>query len=108
MSKRKNRNSHKNKITKHHLTPKCRGGHADAWNILNIYRDKHDVWHTLFKERTLEEAIILLKRVQRMKDRQRREAKCTRADYADENSTAEGLDSNSRAINSTRARNASS
>lgn len=61
--------------TRHHLTPKChyRGGYKPAINspenILLIYRDKHDAWHRLFKEATLEEVIGLLTRVARMKKR---------------------------------------
>jgi len=65
----------KRRKTKHHLTPRCRykRGYRPVMNspsnLLSLYRDKHQAWHSLFKEATIEEAIKLLKRVCRMKRR---------------------------------------
>ena len=56
-------------LTRHHLTPHSRGGQGTPENILWIYRDKHDVWHKLFGNFTLEESITILQRVARMKGR---------------------------------------
>jgi hypothetical protein len=55
--------------TKHHLTPKCRGGGNEASNLLTLWNDKHELFHMLFGKKTLPEIIALLKRVQRMKRR---------------------------------------
>ena len=54
-------------LTRHHLTPKTRNGKDTPENILYIYRNKHDVWHTLFGNLTLQEVIKLLLRVERAK-----------------------------------------
>lgn len=58
------------KLTRHHLTPKSRGGNGSAKNILYIHRNKHDVWHILFGNATLEEAALLLFRIAKMKGRE--------------------------------------
>lgn len=57
--------------TQHHITNKCRGGTKEAWNILWIYKEKHFIWHKLFKNSDLDEAIELLRRVRRLKNRQK-------------------------------------
>lgn len=51
-----------NRITKHHLTPKERGGSKkDQTNILRLkYSDHHHPWHVLFGVQTLEETILTL------------------------------------------------
>jgi hypothetical protein len=56
------------KLTKHHILPRSRGGVLNPGNILFLKREKHDVWHKLFKDMTIEEAISLLQRTQRMKE----------------------------------------
>lgn len=53
---------------RHHLRPKCRGGRDDESNLLLIYTERHEMWHKLFGERTLEEVLRLLRRVKRRKD----------------------------------------
>lgn len=55
------------RLTKHHLTPSCRGGKTTPENILYIWRDKHEMFHFLFGNLTLEEIIHLLQRVARIK-----------------------------------------
>ena len=54
---------------KHHLTPKKRGGDNEPENILLIGAFKHQAWHILFGQKTLEEVIRLLQRVHRAKNR---------------------------------------
>ena len=61
MSRRDNR---KTKITEHHIIPKCREGKKDPGNVLKLKRDKHDAWHDLFDNMTLDEIIIYLERLQ--------------------------------------------
>lgn len=56
---------------KHHLTPKSRGGTRHYRNMLLIDGHTHRKWHIVFGNRTLEEVIALLIRVQRAKRHQR-------------------------------------
>jgi hypothetical protein len=61
--------------SKHHLTPRCHYKPSylpsmnSAENLLMLWRNKHNAWHELFKEASLEQIIATLKRVQRMKGR---------------------------------------
>lgn len=60
----------RDRITKHHLTPKCRGGGNTSDNILYLkWKKHHSQWHNLFGNMTLEEIIECLQRIQRMKGR---------------------------------------
>jgi len=56
-------------MTKHHLVNKCRGGHATPDNLLQLWNDKHEIWHVLFKNDSPEEIIKVLERMIRMKGR---------------------------------------
>ena len=56
-------------MTKHHLTNKCRGGHATPDNLLQLWNDKHEIWHILFQNDSPEEIIKVLERMIRMKGR---------------------------------------
>lgn len=47
-------------ISEHHLTPRVRGGPRVAWNMAFLWRDKHDDWHEVFGNCTLEEVIELI------------------------------------------------
>lgn len=47
-------------LTRHHLTPKCRGGHANPQNILYLWSNKHRNWHHIFLNKKLEEVIFEL------------------------------------------------
>ena len=58
----------KRRLSRHHIVNRCRGGTKSPDNILMIYREKHDIWHKLFKNMTLKEAAMLLLRVARMKE----------------------------------------
>lgn len=66
----------KNPISRHHLIPKERvkkgthktdqsKKHHDA--VLKLYRDKHDAWHFLWGNMTLDEIIKCLQRIKRIK-----------------------------------------
>ena len=57
-------------LSRHHIRNRCRGGDKSVANILIIYREKHDVWHKLFKNKTFREAAAMLLRAARMKERQ--------------------------------------
>ena len=56
-------------MSKHHIYNRSKGGTKTEDNVLRIYRDKHDVWHKLFKDLTLRQAAALLLRVARLKER---------------------------------------
>ena len=59
-------------LTRHHIKNKVYGGNGDVWNILRLRRDRHDIWHLLFRNLDLEGAIRLLERVRRIKEAQER------------------------------------
>ena len=59
----------KRRKTRHHIRNRSQGGTKSEDNILMIYRDKHNIWHKLFKNLTLRQAAALLLRVARMKER---------------------------------------
>ena len=59
----------KSRITRHHLTPRSRGGNEAKSNLLRLKRKRHWYWHYVFKLLTLEEVIMLLVRVHRAKKR---------------------------------------
>ena len=63
------RNKHKR--NKHHLIPKSRGGEKTQSNILLIDVERHNAWHRLWGNRTLDEVIALLIRVKHAKEHQR-------------------------------------
>jgi hypothetical protein len=54
----------------HHLLPRVRGGKATTSNLLLIGIDKHRWLHKIFGNRTLDEIIAILQRLQRAKRRQ--------------------------------------
>jgi hypothetical protein len=56
---------------KHHLTPVCRGGPTEDWNLLLIRLERHQLLHKIFGVQTLDETIELLTRLRRLKNRQR-------------------------------------
>jgi hypothetical protein len=58
---------------KHHILPKSRDGGNEPENLLLLKVQKHQAFHYLFGDRTIEEAIELLLRVHRAKGR------CTKA-----------------------------
>lgn len=51
----------------HHLIPKARGGPRKKWNLVRLWRKKHDAWHRLFGIMTLEETIEFLKNLHEYK-----------------------------------------
>ena len=60
----------------HHLTNKCMGGGYSDSNLLLIKIERHQAWHVIFGNRSLEEVIEILQRIQRMKGRTYDSAKC--------------------------------
>lgn len=69
--RKKNPKSFNRLMSRHHLTPKSRGGSWSMDNILKLWRDRHDAWHLLFGNMTLSEIIVALTRIERMKERLR-------------------------------------
>lgn len=68
--KKENVNPKMKKMNRHHLTNKCMGGGGNIENILWIYINRHEVWHSLFKNLDLDQVIALLIRVKSAKDNQ--------------------------------------
>ncbi len=66
-----NRNRKKRRASQHHLKPKSRGGQNIESNLLIIEIKRHNAWHVLWENRTLDEVIALLQRLKRMKKSQR-------------------------------------
>lgn len=52
---------------RHHLIPRSRGGDDSAENLLMIRADRHELWHQLWGNRTIEEVLYLLRRTIRLK-----------------------------------------
>ena len=61
----------KRKMSKHHLKPKSRGGQKIKSNLILIDIERHCAWHKLWGNRTLNEVILLLQRLQQLKKAQR-------------------------------------
>lgn len=53
----------------HHLTAKSNGGPNTRDNLLLIDCTRHELWHKLWGNRSLEQVIALLQRLKRMKGR---------------------------------------
>lgn len=51
----------------HIIIPKSRGGKTTFENMFRLNAYKHDAWHLLFKNQTLDEIIALLQRVKKIK-----------------------------------------
>ena len=76
--RKQNRNKKVDKrksMNKHHLKNKSQGGGNQDWNLILIDIERHQYWHRVFKNMSLEEVIELLCRLKRMKDFQK-ERKC--------------------------------
>lgn len=59
------------KNNRHHLRPKSRGGDALESNLLVMDMERHNAWHFLFKNMTLDEIINLLSRIREVKKSRR-------------------------------------
>ena len=55
----------------HHLNPEERGGKKILVNLLRMDAYRHDAWHLLFENLTLEEVRELLLRVKKAKEAQK-------------------------------------
>lgn len=58
-------------MNRHHLVNKCKGGGNQNWNIAILDIERHQYWHKVFGNLSLEEAIELLIRYKRIKDYQK-------------------------------------
>lgn len=58
---------HKRFMSRHHLRPVSRKGSDSDSNLLRLWRDRHDAWHKLFGNRTLDEIIAVLERIKHAK-----------------------------------------
>ena len=54
---------------KHHILPRSREGGNERENIVLLRIERHESWHLLFGDKTIEEVIGLLLRVHRIKGR---------------------------------------
>ena len=68
---KKEKKSLKRKRDKHHLTPRSRNGNSNQSNLLLIKISRHRGWHSTWGNRTLDEVIAILLRVQHAKQSQR-------------------------------------
>jgi len=66
MKYKKNKN-HKNQITSHHLTPISRGGKTKKSNVIRLKRFKHECWHSIFGKLTIEEIVLMLLKIIKLK-----------------------------------------
>lgn len=58
----------RSKRNHHHLVPKSRRNSSnESWNLLLFKVDRHESWHRIFGNRTLDEVIRILQRVRRAK-----------------------------------------
>jgi len=53
--------------TSHHIIPKSRGGKIHSENQFVMWNDRHEAWHLLFGEMTLDEIIETLQRIKHAK-----------------------------------------
>ncbi len=51
---------YQNKLTRHHIIPKSRGGSSDFHNIAKVRQREHDLYHQLFANKTPPEIIAYL------------------------------------------------
>lgn len=57
----------RNRLTRHHIVNKCRGGGDFNQNLLLLTPEHHRMWHILFGNKSISEAIRLLQRIERIK-----------------------------------------
>lgn len=68
--RKRHRRMGKEKMTRHHLVPKSRGGNGSDSNLLRMkWYQHHTQWHMLFGNLSLDEIITCLQRIARMKHR---------------------------------------
>ena len=58
------------RTSEHHLRPRSRGGESVMSNLFHMDVRKHEAWHLIFSNLTLEEIIALLQRVKKIKEKQ--------------------------------------
>ena len=62
----------KKRMNRHHLRPKSRKGGNEKSNIAIFHIDRHENWHRVFGNKTLDEIIELLIRFRDIKNAQKR------------------------------------
>lgn len=60
----------KRKLTKHHNINSKDGGTNELSNIILLIKERHEAYHTLFKDKTFAESGRLLLRADKMKRKQ--------------------------------------
>jgi 5-methylcytosine-specific restriction endonuclease McrA len=55
------------RLTRHHIIPRSRGGGNAKTNLFLLWNNRHEAWHTLFGNSTIDEAIAILNRIKRAK-----------------------------------------
>lgn len=63
--------SKKRETNRHHLRPRSRGGNNSPSNILRFDENRHEAWHLIFGNKTLDEVIELLQRLRYLKEAKR-------------------------------------
>jgi len=58
-------------FNKHHLKPGSRGGQTIDSNLIKMDISRHNAWHLLFQNLTLDEIIALLNRLKKIKKKQK-------------------------------------
>lgn len=47
------------RMTSHHLTPRSRCGNDHGENLMRLWNNRHELWHMIFRNKTLEEVVVL-------------------------------------------------
>ena len=57
--------------TTHHIRPRSRGGESTSSNLIQLDAYRHNAWHLLFSNLTIDEVITLLEKLKHIKESQR-------------------------------------
>lgn len=66
---RRQKRPHRKGRNLHHLVPRSRNGRNHISNLLLIDIERHEHWHKMFGNMTIDEVLSLLTRMARMKSR---------------------------------------
>jgi len=72
MGKNSKKKRRKRKLTRHHVVNRFRGGTSSPENIIMLKNERHEIWHTLFRNLDFLEVANLLIRADRMLKRRYR------------------------------------
>ena len=62
---------HRKGQSRHHLKPRSRHGNGSTTNLLTLKIERHELFHKMFGNRSLDEVIALLIRIKRAKENQK-------------------------------------